>query len=94
MKKFTQKINESILSLSDKPKDFMTLDLDGKYRIRLNGTDKNAIALMGYAALFAIKKNYTYDQLKDVLEAMSSCSYEQILQVLDEHFGDMVNIYR
>ena len=92
--KHLKKMNESILPLSEKPKDFMMMDLSGKYRIKLSGSDGNAIALIGYATIFSIKKGYDYDQLKEVLSDMTTGTYEELLQIFDEHFGEFVNIYR
>ena len=59
--------------------------------IDLTGPDGNAYALMAYANRFA--KQLGIDG-KTVIDEMMSGNYENLLEVVDKHFGDFVILER
>lgn len=90
-----EKLNEDILPISEKPKDFIKVYLDDKVGINIkDSSDRSGLALLGYAAKFALKKGYTMEELKELFDDMQSGDYEHLIGVFDKHFGDQVNLYR
>lgn len=59
--------------------------------IDLRGTDGNAYCLMGYVKQFC--KQLDRDP-KPVIEEMMSGDYDNLVEVFDREFGDLVTLYR
>ena len=64
---------------------------EGPLVIDLTGPDGNAFVLLGYAKKFA--KQLKFDSDKITNEMMSG-DYEELLQVFDRYFGDIVILER
>lgn len=60
--------------------------------IDLSGPDGNAFALMGRARKFA--KQLELDPNPIVEEMMSASSYDNVLEIFEEHFGNYVTLKR
>ena len=63
----------------------------GPIIIDITGPDGNAFVLMGYAKQFA--KQLGIDH-KPIIEKMMSSDYENLLEVFDNAFGDLVILER
>lgn len=68
--------------------------VDQPYRriqIDLTGSDGNTIVLLGYARRWARELGIDFDPIqKQCLES----EYEEIIQILDKHFGAFVDFIR
>jgi hypothetical protein len=64
---------------------------DGPIVIDITGPDGNAFALMAYAKQFA--KQLGIDH-KPIIEEMMSGDYDNLLEVFDNAFGDLVILER
>lgn len=62
-----------------------------KLEIDLTGPDGNAFVLFGYAQRLA--KQLGYDG-NDIVEDMMASDYENLINVFDHYFGDVVTLYR
>lgn len=62
--------------------------------IDLTGPDGNAFALIAYAAHFGKEMGMDSTQINKIITDMKSGDYENLLQVFDEQFGHIVNLYR
>jgi len=63
----------------------------GKIRIDLTGPDGNAYTLLGYAKTYAKRLGKDF---KDIRNRMISGDYENLVEVFDKEFGDIVDLYR
>mgnify|MGYP003637388940 FL=1 len=63
----------------------------GPIEIDLTGPDGNAFALMGYAKKFS--KQLGLDS-EEIISNMMSGDYENLLDVMEENFGDFIVMYR
>jgi len=93
IKKFNE-LNEKFLPLEKRTKNYLKVNLDDKVEVDLSGSDGSGLALLGYAAKFALNKGYNLEELKALLDDMQSRDYEHLLQVFDEHFGKDVILLR
>jgi hypothetical protein len=59
--------------------------------IDLTGPDGNAYALLAYAKRFAQQFDLDFNQIKD---EMTSGDYENLIQVFDDYFGEIVILER
>jgi hypothetical protein len=59
--------------------------------IDLTGPDGNAYALLAYAKRFAQQFDLDFNQIKD---EMTSGDYENLVQVFDDYFGEIVILER
>ena len=59
--------------------------------IDLTGSDGNAFALLAYAKRFAQQFDLDFNQIKD---EMTSGDYENLVQVFDNYFGEIVILER
>ena len=71
---------------------------ESKVEIDLTGSQGNVFYLLGFAVKFAKKLNVltesdTYDPEAIKLDMMSS-DYEHAVDVLEEHFGNFIILYR
>ena len=76
-------IDKMIKNKNEKPK--------GPIEIDLTGPDGNAFALMGYAKKFS--KQLGLDS-EEIISNMMSGDYENLLDVMEENFGDFIVMYR
>jgi hypothetical protein len=70
-----------------KPQTPKIIELD------LTGPDGNAFALMAYAKRFATELGWK-DKGAALINEMMSGSYDHLLEVFDNAFGDFVILYR
>lgn len=63
----------------------------GPIEIDLTGPEGNAFALMGYAKKFS--KQLGLDS-EEIISNMMSGDYENLLDVMEENFGDFIVMYR
>lgn len=59
--------------------------------IDLTGPDGNAFALLAYAKRFAQQFDLDFNKIKD---EMTSSDYENLIQVFDDYFGEIVILER
>lgn len=59
--------------------------------IDLTGPDGNAYALLAYAKRFAQQLDLDFNQIKN---EMTSGDYENLIQVFDDYFGEIVILER
>jgi len=59
--------------------------------IDLTGPDGNAFALLAYAKRFAQQFDLDFNKIKD---EMTSGDYENLIQVFDDYFGEIVILER
>ena len=59
--------------------------------IDLTGPDGNAYALLAYAKRFAKQFDLDFNQIRD---EMTSGDYENLIQVFDDYFGEIVILER
>jgi hypothetical protein len=59
--------------------------------IDLTGSDGNAFALLAYAKRFAQQFDLDFNKIKD---EMTSGDYENLIQVFDDYFGEIVILER
>jgi len=59
--------------------------------IDLTGPDGNAFALLAYAKRFAQQLNLDFSKIQD---EMTSGDYENLIQVFDDYFGEIVILER
>ncbi len=59
--------------------------------IDLTGPDGNAYALLAYAKRFAQQFDLDFNKIKD---EMTSGDYENLIQVFDDYFGEIVILER
>ena len=59
--------------------------------IDLTGPDGNAFALLAYAKRFAQQFDLDFNKIKD---EMTSSNYENLIQVFDDYFGEIVILER
>lgn len=64
----------------------------GKLTIDLSGPQGNAFALIGLAQDLGKKSDYTKQEITALREDMMSGNYDHLLQVFDQHFGDLVDL--
>tara|TARA_R110000751_G_scaffold255344_1_gene354863 strand:- start:1423 stop:1668 length:246 start_codon:yes stop_codon:yes gene_type:complete len=76
-------IDKMIKNKNEKPK--------GPIEIDLTGPEGNAFALMGYAKKFS--KQLGLDS-EEIISNMMSGDYENLLDVMEENFGDFIVMYR
>ena len=62
-----------------------------KLKIDLSGPDGNAFCLLGKVKQLC---KITGGNPKEIQERMMSGDYEQLLEVFEEEFGDLVDLYR
>ena len=62
--------------------------------IDLTGPEGNAFVLLGYAQRFAKQLGYDEEEIDELMEAMQSGDYENLIQVFDDHFGQYVILER
>lgn len=62
--------------------------------IDLTGPEGNAFVLLGYAQRFAKQLGYDEEEVEDLMKAMQSGDYENLIQVFDDHFGHYVILER
>lgn len=62
-----------------------------KIEIDLNGPDGNAFVLLGIARDLAIKLDLDWNYIHT---EMTSSNYENLIQVMDHYFGDLIIMYR
>ena len=62
-----------------------------KRQIDLTGPDGNAFYLMGVAKDFATKMELDTGA---ILEDMKSSDYDHLIEVFDEHFGAIIDLFR
>ena len=62
--------------------------------IDLTGPDGNAFALIGHAQRFAKQLGYDPKQRGELNTEMISGDYENLVQVFDKHFGELVILER
>ena len=62
-----------------------------RVELDLTGPDGNAYALMGYACNFAARQG---KDTKAILAEMKSSDYENLVQVMEREFGDLIVMYR
>jgi len=60
-----------------------------KAQIDLQGPEGNAFCLLAYAKTFCRELGKDYD---DISTRMRSGDYENLLQVFDEEFGDVIDL--
>lgn len=65
-----------------------------KREIDISGPDGNAWVLLGLASSYAKQIGYTDVHRLGLLEDMQSGDYEHLIQVFDQHFGNIVNLVR
>jgi hypothetical protein len=65
----------------------------GPIVIDLTGPDGNAFALMAYAKRFATQLGWA-DKGSAIIEEMMSGSYDHLLEVFDNAFGELVILER
>lgn len=63
----------------------------GPLEIDLTGPDGNAWNLIGIASKFARALDLEWEPIR---EDMMSSDYEHLLEVMEEHFGDFIIMYR
>jgi hypothetical protein len=62
----------------------------GKIEIDLNGPQGNAFVLLGIAQDLSRKIGLDWDS---IYSEMTSGDYENLLEVMEKHFGDFIIIY-
>ena len=62
--------------------------------IDLTGPEGNAFVLLGYAKRFAKQLGYKEEEIDELMKAMQSSDYENLIQVFDDHFGHYVILQR
>lgn len=76
----------AILPKEDRKKEKTVIDLQGP-----NG---NTFYLLGYAESLAKQLKYSDYDRKKLMEEMKSGDYEHLIQVFDEHFGQIIDLQR
>lgn len=67
-------------------------EMSQKREIDLTGPEGNAYCLLAYAKSFT--KQLGYLDWDEVRADMTSGDYEHLLSVFEEHFGNLVTLYR
>ena len=62
-----------------------------KNSIDLTGPDGNAFVILSYAKSLAKQLDLDFEPIK---EEMTSGDYEHLIQVFDNHFGEVVDLIR
>lgn len=62
--------------------------------IDLKGPEGNARVLLAYARKLGYTLGLSEEEVKDVLNEMQSRDYEHLVHVFEEHFGNLVIMYR
>jgi hypothetical protein len=63
----------------------------GRIEVDLTGPEGNAYALLGYASRWCDQLGLNYQEIS---KEMTSGDYENLVQVLDKHFGKYVTFLR
>ena len=66
----------------------------GKREIDLTGQEGNAYFLLGTAMNLAKQLEYDEPKKEQLLDDMKSGDYENLLNVFDNHFGEVVDLVR
>ncbi len=66
----------------------------GPIVIDLTGPDGNAFALIGYAARLSDQLGWSRERFSMLQDEMMSGDYENLLQVFDREFGELVILER
>ena len=69
-------------------------DITSEIVIDLTGPEGNAFVLLGYAKRYANDLGYSEEEVEDLMKAMQSGDYENLIQVFDDHFGHYVILER
>ncbi len=69
-------------------------ELSKDIEIDLTGPEGNAFILLGYASRFAKQLGFTEEESIKLREKMMSGDYENLIETFDDHFGDVVTLYR
>lgn len=69
-------------------------DTTSEIVIDLTGPEGNAYVLLGYAKRYANDLGYSEEEVEDLMKAMQSGDYENLIQVFDDHFGHYVILER
>lgn len=57
------------------------------------GSNGNCFVLLGAASKLGKQLDFSYKQQKEVQTKMMSSSYENLISVFDEYFGEYVDLY-
>lgn len=66
---------------------------DGRIQINIDGPAGNAFMLLGYAKRLCKDLGYTSEETEAMQNAMMSSDYQNLLQVFNNHFDSIVNLY-
>lgn len=64
-----------------------------KRKIDLSGPEGNAHFLIGLAVNTAKQLQWTSEEITKLIECMKSDSYDKLIQVFDDHFGHIYDLY-
>lgn len=64
-----------------------------KIVLDLSGPDGNAFAVMGLARDLARQLGYEKEDIDQLMDDMKSGDYDNLIQIFDDHFGTLVDIY-
>lgn len=65
-----------------------------KQFIDLRGSNGNCFALLGAASKLGKQLEFSAEKQKEIQTKMMSSSYENLISVFDEYFGEYVDLYR
>lgn len=66
----------------------------GKIVIDISGPDGNAYALLAYARDYGRQLGFSKEKQAQVSAEMKSGDYENLLQVFDSYFGEVIDLAR
>ena len=70
----------------------MSVVMDGKLVLDLNGSDGNAFALMAYANRLGTKMGFEREERDRIVMEMQSSDYENLVKVFTKYFGAHVEL--